>query len=254
VGGAVAASRGPHALRGGGGSHPRRARAHEADDQYVFRFVEATDPLGGTERVEFRWNDTAEIPVTDTVVPTGFEAANANLNDFNTLSWDKLAWSRGPGQIATATITKWLTKPELPLGAAFSTPTPHSVKRPLERRVWYQYPGQYDILLGWWVQPSRVGRVFDDGSSQIWTAEYNGQGRVTKQIDPLVGAFLLIRLSVFGRPRMVLGLTDSSSSVTVRVAAAVLALMASLTSVRLLRGRSSYSAVLLPTAGYTLVL
>jgi hypothetical protein len=65
----------------------------------------------------------------------------------------------------------------------------------------------------------------------------------------LVGAFVLIRFSVLGQPRVVLGLTDSSSSVTVRVATSLLALMASLTSVRLLRGRSSYSAALLPAAG-----
>jgi YD repeat-containing protein len=56
--------------------------------------IQATDPLGGTERV-MRLYGTAAVPAQDpaNLVPTGF-SNNANLHFFNTFYWSKLAWSR----------------------------------------------------------------------------------------------------------------------------------------------------------------
>lgn len=156
-------------------------------DEYVNRFVEATDPLGGTERIEFRWNTTA-IPATEptNAVPTGFSAHNADLDAFNTIYWDKTAWSRAPGDVTAATITRWVVASELPTLPAYSTGTAHSVKRALESRVWYAYADQLSPgSAGAWTQPIAIARVLDDGSSQVSQATHNAQGSVLTRTDPL---------------------------------------------------------------------
>lgn len=64
-----------------------------------------------------------------------------------------------------------------------------SLKRPLESRIWYSYPGQtgYDdaFVIGAINTPTRIGRVLDDGSTQLYSYEYNDVGKVTKSIDPV---------------------------------------------------------------------
>jgi len=63
----------------------------------------------------------------------------------------------------------------------------HSIKRPLENRVWYRYPGQSTDPqgVGSWVQPAAVARVLDDGTSQISATSYNDHDLVTSMTDPL---------------------------------------------------------------------
>jgi RHS repeat-associated protein len=68
-----------------------------------------------------------------------------------------------------------------------------SVKEPLEGRIWYEYAGQSHpsdaaeavIVEGSSNKPIHVGRVLDDGSTQLYTFEYNDFGHVTKKIDPV---------------------------------------------------------------------
>ncbi len=65
-----------------------------------------------------------------------------------------------------------------------------SFKAPLENRVWYDYDGQgsvedSSIWSGSTNKPAHVGRVLDDGSTQIYTYEYNEFGNVTKTVDPV---------------------------------------------------------------------
>jgi RHS repeat-associated protein len=150
--------------------------------------VQATDPLGGTERLEFRWDD-AGIAQTEAAatVPAGFAAANANLNWYNTVYWDKRAWSLHPGDTTKATITKWLLRAVYPGGDVIrSVAVPHSVKRPLENRVWYAYPGQTSAeWAGTHTTPSITARVLDDGATQRWEKTYNSQGQVLTSTDPL---------------------------------------------------------------------
>jgi RHS repeat-associated protein len=172
---------------------------HEADgDPYdtYFRFVQAIDPVGGTERAEFRWSTTDIASVAPAAeVPTGMTAYNHDLDKFNTFYWDKRAMATAPGAVGSATITHWLssvwTDVSLITGTyaiqIFTSGVPHSVKRPLEHRAWYAYPGQeapYDRV-GAWVQPTQTARVLDDGSTQLWQATYNNQGNVTTRTDPV---------------------------------------------------------------------
>jgi YD repeat-containing protein len=168
--------------------------SHESGlDTNSFRFIQVTDPLGDTERVEFRWSTTA-IPATAPAaeVPSGFSAYNTNLDHYNSLYWDKRAMALYPGDVSKATITHWLMylyQSYVPFyyAHAFSTSVPHSIKRPLENRVWYAYPDQ-DASMGYvgsWTAPTKTARVLDDGTSQIWQAAYNSMGNATQQTDPL---------------------------------------------------------------------
>ncbi len=99
---------------------------------YTNPIVQATDALGGTERLEFRWGD-AGIPDAEpaAAVPSGFASANTSLNAYNTVYWDKRAWSLYPGDTTKAVVTHWLLRSIFPGGDVIrSVAVPHSVKRP----------------------------------------------------------------------------------------------------------------------------
>ena len=146
--------------------------------------IQATDPLGGVERAELR-DGAPLISATDSAAPTGFSAGNQNLNIGNTYYWDKKAMQvTGTGALdyTKAVITHWLLSAD---GTVLSG-VPASVKPPLENRVWYQYPGQADLLhAGTIDSPSLVARVLDSGSTQLYQYAYNALGNPTETIDPL---------------------------------------------------------------------
>jgi RHS repeat-associated protein len=162
---------------------------HEAnpDDAWWARMVEATDPLGETEHLHYEWLTTA-VPATlpASEVPTGFEGKNGVINHYNTFYWNKQAWKAAPGDKSKAVITRRLLMSEHPQTKKMVT-VPHSVKLPLEGRVWYDYPGQgaSSNVVGWFEEPSTIGRKLDDGSSQIWQYTYDSFGNVLTATDPL---------------------------------------------------------------------
>ena len=122
-------------------------------------------------------------------VPTGFTALNDGLDTFNSLHWDKRAMAEAPGDLARATITHWLLKEP----QAYSLPAwvvarsvPHSVKKPLENRIWYRYPSQGGYMTaGTGTQPSEVARILENGTTQTSLASYNAKGMITSKTDPL---------------------------------------------------------------------
>ena len=62
------------------------------------------------------------------------------------------------------------------------------MKHPLENRIWYAYPGQSGSINGGaYAQPIAVGRVLDDGTTQLRQFSYDTTGyfNLTKMIDPL---------------------------------------------------------------------
>lgn len=70
------------------------------------RRIEATDPLGATERLEFHRTSTllpAQAPANE--VPAGFAVANDYLHWYNTFYWDKQAMAVAPGAVESAVIT-----------------------------------------------------------------------------------------------------------------------------------------------------
>src|SRR5207244_12283523 len=66
-----------------------------------------------------------------------------------------------------------------------------STKEALEVRVCYDYAGQSGgpAFVGSSDQPTHVGRVLDDDSTQLHTYAYDGFGHVTNSIDPVGRTF-----------------------------------------------------------------
>ena len=104
----------------------------------------------------------------------------------NTYYWSKNGCALGYGDYTKARIYHWLHTADL----AASTGVLESLKDPLENRVWYDYTGQSDpIAIGASSKPNHVGRVLDDGTTQLYSYAYNGFGQVTNSIDPVGRTF-----------------------------------------------------------------
>jgi RHS repeat-associated protein len=162
-------------------------------------FLEAdmTNPLGQNERVEYQESlSTSLVAASDSSAPsaTGLTIDNSTLNLHNSFYWSRRAMAdAAAGSIATdsagfyalAQASHWA---ESSLG---SIPVPLSAKKPLEGRVWYNYPGQPDddhvevTASGAMVQPSVTARLLDGGATQASFAGYNSNGMITQSIDPV---------------------------------------------------------------------
>ena len=156
----------------------------------TYRLIEAVDPVGGRERLEFFLHDTslpATMPTAD--VPTGFSASNESFDYWTSFYWDKLAMATHPGDRAYAVNYTWMLEADSGYGHLMARSVPHTMKRPLESRVWFRYPNQVStqshLLNGSGSKPSLIGRVLDGGASQVIQVAYNAQGKVTSYTDPL---------------------------------------------------------------------
>lgn len=157
-----------------------RFSAGESTSGLLKRWLEATDPTGETERVEFN-NESASLAPNEPVAPVG--VFNSDLNTRNTFYWDKKAFKAGASDFRNALIWHWLASPI----RTTTSGVVDSIKIPLEHRIWYRYKGQRDntIYSDESIQPSRVARILPDGTSQETLAEYNEAGQLTKTIDPV---------------------------------------------------------------------
>src|SRR4029079_2776566 len=101
------------------------------------RWIEATDPLGQTEHLEFR--DAAPgIPFSEASVPTNINSFNQFMNYRDSYFWDKKAWHDYPGDYTKAHIYHFLHRPDINTTSGIL----ESDKMPLESRVWRNYDGQ----------------------------------------------------------------------------------------------------------------
>jgi RHS repeat-associated protein len=156
------------------------------------RWVQATDPLGGRQRDEYLLN-SAPVSATDgaNTVPTGF-TGNANLNTHLGVYYSKVVMDRqtaDPPDPNDGVITKFRSSQTLTIsGYQFQ-----SRKRPLENRVWYEHVGETITNgVGPDGRPARIGRVLDDGTSQIHRFEYNQVGKHIRYTDPADREYVLI--------------------------------------------------------------
>jgi RHS repeat-associated protein len=156
--------------------------------------IEATDPLGGQEKMEWDLaveptaiSDIATLEpyysAASNVVPAGF--TNEYLVYRNTFFWSKKAMMVAPSDYSSAFLYHWLHD-----SADGNTTTGfviESTKAPLENRVWRAYPGQTGptYFMGTINSPSRVARILDDGTEQDYRKQYNSLSNVTQTIDPL---------------------------------------------------------------------
>jgi RHS repeat-associated protein len=145
------------------------------------RALEITYPDASRERVEY--NQTVNVPFSDpvTTLPVGVNLQNALLGYRNTFYWSRTACAMGYGDYSKARLFHWLHTENL----ALTSGAVESIKPPLEGRVWFDYPGQGSpIVIAPTTRPAHVGRVLDDGSTQLYTYGYNSFGKVTNSVDP----------------------------------------------------------------------
>lgn len=150
----------------------------------VVAHVQVTEPNGAQYRVESCQYSTT--PASDPAVPAGMPLLNQYLNYRNSYYWDAKAMLVAPGDYTKANISHFL---HLNV-ASIKANVIESEKDPLESRIWYFYQnqnvnGSIYTNEGMGAHPTHVGRVLDDGSTQLEKYEYNDLGNMTKSIDPL---------------------------------------------------------------------
>ena len=159
------------------------------DSDALHHAVNATNPLGQTERVELRMNSVSTISDTD-ILPaaTGLLGATSGLSRNNTYYWTRRQYSSTP-DYTKATITHWMQGPR------GLTDIIDSVKKPLEDRVWYNYQGQTTAdfiddsgssratITARLLDPSPPGAL-SASLYQASYATYNTPGLIKQSIDP----------------------------------------------------------------------
>lgn len=154
------------------------------------RWLETTNPLGDTERVEFR-NSTTNTSVSASEVPSGMGVLNQWMDSRNTFYWDKKAYKEAKGDYSKAKNYHWL---HTSANTNVTDRIPESIKDAFSSRVWFNYvgtsmSGSGPVIAGTMARPTRIGRVVDgpDGTSmvtQLTQNAYNTQGNLTETIDP----------------------------------------------------------------------
>jgi RHS repeat-associated protein len=150
------------------------------------RWLMATDPAGGRERIEWVYGSPAIGSDPAATVPKKDDNNNSfDGNPYqqwrNTFFWDKNAMVTGEHDYTKAKVIHWLHDYDMSGSTVIE-----SVKEPYENRVWYAYPGQTNtIQVGTSNLPTRVSRILDDGIEQDYKYQYNAAGNATQFIDPL---------------------------------------------------------------------
>jgi RHS repeat-associated protein len=149
--------------------------------------LETSFPDGSRDRVEF--NQTYDIiPDTDPqkTVPLGMNTFNGFLSSRNTFYWSRNACAMAYGDFSKARIYHWQHEGDTVTCSGII----ESTKEALEGRVWRDYAGQTSsIFVGTDNRPWHVGRVMDDGTTQLYTYGYNGFGHLTNTVDPVGRTF-----------------------------------------------------------------
>jgi RHS repeat-associated protein len=155
-------------------------------------YLSATDPLGGTEAVEYSQSLSVPHALPASEVPHGLSTFNLFIDARDSFFWDKKAFAAGGWDWTKAHIYHWLH--QSPSGNA-SARILESEKDPLESRIWYNYPGESTndgapyyldaAYTGSSDEPTIIARVMDDGTTQLYSRGYNALGNVTNTTDPL---------------------------------------------------------------------
>ena len=152
------------------------------------RALETQYPMGEKEKVEFR-EQAPNIVSSETIVPKGNITVHNDFMEWrNTFFWDKKAMHDAPGDYTKAKLYHWLHGSVATGENGSTTPILESTKMPSENRVWYTYQNQPDAIYAYPNMssgPVNIGRVLDDGTTQLTRFTYNSIGKVTSSIDPL---------------------------------------------------------------------
>lgn len=171
------------------------------------RFLKTVDPLNRTSYVEFDQGvDAGDTSggslINSSLMPVGMSnSCNEYMNWRNTFVFDANEYAQATQgsslNYGLAHVIHWLHTSDGQSTSRFV----ESEKQPLENRVWYNYPGQPNciyapvsstpsggvatVVNGASSEPSVIGRVLDNGTTQLQTFQYNAQGNVTRIIDPV---------------------------------------------------------------------
>jgi YD repeat-containing protein len=163
----------------------------ESHSGALYRALETLYPDGSRDRVEFNQSTNTGILVSDppASVPVGMTTFNAFLYGRNTFYWSRNACASSYGDYSKAKLFHWLHTADLTSTSGIL----ESRKNALEGRVWYDYVGQGGAYLaGTNNKPTHIGRVLDDGTTQLYTYTYDAFGHVTSMVDPLGRAFSFV--------------------------------------------------------------
>jgi RHS repeat-associated protein len=151
------------------------------------RRLEIAYPDGSHEIVQYdQTNNAVVLSDPPATVPTGMLTYNDFLRYRDTFYWDRIAFPSFPDH-SKARVYHWLHSED---GASTSGAL-ESTKQPLENRVWYDYAGQSlrptfsSVYITSNTLPAHVGRVLDDGSTQLYTYAHDPFGHITNSIDPV---------------------------------------------------------------------
>ena len=153
------------------------------------QWLEAADPLGQTERLEFNQWDVAPPLATD--APRGMAVVNNFLADRDSYFWDHKACAEAYRDYTKAHVYHFCHD----INGASAGRIVESEIKALERRVWYDHQAQISpstLNAGMTAQPSVIGRVLDDGTSQLYAYAYNFLGNITNSVDPVGRTFSYI--------------------------------------------------------------
>jgi RHS repeat-associated protein len=149
----------------------------------TYRSLETVYADGSRDRVEFNQNQvTPDVPAYQ--VPDSLAGIGGAGNVRNSFYWSRTACATAYGDHTKAKIFHWLHSEAVLASGSLS-----SMKEPLENWVFFNYVGANQQVIAASTQPTKVGRVLDDGQSQVYTYAYNGFGHVTNSIDPVGRTF-----------------------------------------------------------------
>jgi len=157
-----------------------------------YNSMEITNPDGSKERVEFNdgWGvgGASGISTSDplAVVPKGMPVRNLFMMARDTYYWDRKAYAESFSQNYQGYLHARIY--HFTHGSDYVTASPilESYKAPFENRVWFNYEGQVNpTFIGTSDRPTKIGRVLDDGTTQLYQIEYNSLGNQTRTIDPI---------------------------------------------------------------------
>ncbi|HAV63671.1 MAG TPA: type IV secretion protein Rhs, partial [Verrucomicrobiales bacterium] len=150
------------------------------------RSLETIYADGSRDRVEYTQSGIPAQPDPPSSVPAGMAVVNDTTQAArNTFYWSRTACASSYGDYTKAKIFHWLHKDTPTTGGIIE-----STKEALEGRVWYHYDQGFGAAFpGNSSRPTKIGRVLDDGQTQLYTYAYNGFGRLTNSIDPLGRTF-----------------------------------------------------------------
>jgi RHS repeat-associated protein len=172
------------------------------------RFLITTDPLGRTSYVEYATSALASDgnpnlnQIYSQYIPSGMSVCNSLQQIRNTFVFDAnqyaAATAGGSLNYSLGKAIHWLRTDNKQMVMRVK----ESEKEPLENRVWYNYPTEasgcngedasqfpvdsnYVVTNGASNKPSVIGRVLDNGATQLETFQYNSNGNVIQATDAI---------------------------------------------------------------------